>query len=59
MNDQTANREYIKGVAKLLGLESQSDRPEVLEHFQRLAALANLISDFPVDKLESAPTFEP
>ncbi|MEM0978912.1 MAG: DUF4089 domain-containing protein [Cyanobacteria bacterium P01_H01_bin.58] len=52
---------YVEQTAALLGLEIPSEiRSSVVEHFDRIVAIAQPILDFELpDDLESAATFEP
>ncbi len=51
---------YIDQAAGVVGLEiTPAQRPGVIENLERLAAVARLVTDFPLpDDLEAAPVFE-
>lgn len=51
---------YLDQAAGLVGLEIAADhRPGVIENLERLAAVARLVTEFPLpDDLEAGPVFE-
>lgn len=51
---------YLDQTAGLVGLEvDDAFRPGVIENLERLAAVARLVTEFPLpDDLEAAPVFE-
>jgi Protein of unknown function (DUF4089) len=52
---------YVDEAAQLIGLSIPAEyRQSVIENFQRIAAIAALVNDFPLtQEIESAPVFEP
>ncbi|MBD2731494.1 DUF4089 domain-containing protein [Nostoc sp. FACHB-892] len=53
--------EYVDQMALLLDLEIRDEyRDGVVENFERISAIANLVNSFPLaEDIEVAPVFEP
>ncbi|AUB40132.1 hypothetical protein COO91_06134 [Nostoc flagelliforme CCNUN1] len=53
--------EYVNQMALLLDLEIRDEyRDGVVENFERISAIANLVNSFPIpEDIEVAPVFEP
>lgn len=53
--------EYVDQMALLLDLEIRDEyRDAVVENFERISAIANLVNSFPLaEDIEVAPVFEP
>ena len=62
MTEKTLNfDQYVEQTAQLLNLPVVPEyRDTVVENFARIAAIANLVIDFPLSEdIEPAPVFEP
>ncbi|BAU64517.1 hypothetical protein STA3757_18890 [Stanieria sp. NIES-3757] len=61
LNSTSDYREYIQQTAELLGLKLTPEYlPGVQDNFERIAAIASLVTEFELPpELESAATFEP
>jgi hypothetical protein len=62
MNQETFDcDEYVDRMAELMDLPIDSDyRPGVVDNITRIAAIAQLVNEFPLpDNIEAAPVFEP
>jgi Asp-tRNA(Asn)/Glu-tRNA(Gln) amidotransferase C subunit len=62
MDERTFNpSEYVDQMAILLDLQLKPEhRPGVIENFERIIAIAQLVNEFPLpDGIEAAPVFEP
>lgn len=53
--------EYVEHIAQLLDLPLAPEHcPGVVENFARIAAIATLVTEFPIpETIEVAPVFEP
>ena len=53
--------QYVRQTAELIGLQlTPAYLPEVVDHFERIVAIASLVTEFELpENIESAPTFEP
>ncbi|MFP5273762.1 DUF4089 domain-containing protein [Coleofasciculus sp.] len=53
--------EYVDRMAELIDLPIDPEyRPSVVDNITRIAAIAQLVNDFPLpDTIEAAPIFEP
>jgi Protein of unknown function (DUF4089) len=61
MNNQVDLAKWVDQMAILVDLPLRpEDRPGVVENFARIAAIAQLVMDFPLpETVEAAPVFEP
>lgn len=53
--------EYVEQMAMLLDLQLKPEhRPGVVENFERIVPIAQLVNEFPLpETIEAAPVFEP
>jgi hypothetical protein len=53
--------EYVETISQLLNLPIDPEhRPGVIQNFERILAIAKLVTEFPLpEDLEAAPIFEP
>ncbi|NEP08818.1 MAG: DUF4089 domain-containing protein [Symploca sp. SIO2C1] len=61
-NDQPSNvSEYVEQMAQVLDLNLAPEHlPGVVENFESIAAIAVLVTEFPLpENIEAAPVFEP
>lgn len=59
---QTINiGEFVDQMAALVGMPLHPEhRPGVIENFERIWAIAQLVTEFPLsEEIEAGPTFEP
>ena len=61
MNDKADLAEWVDQMAALVDLPLHPEhRPGVVENFSRIAAIAQLVMEFPLpETVEAAPVFEP
>jgi Protein of unknown function (DUF4089) len=57
----TAIEKYVDRTAELINLPLNPEhRPGVVVNFERIAAIAQLVTEFPLpEEIEAAPVFEP
>lgn len=53
--------EYVDTISQLVGLPIDPEhRPGVIQNFERMIAIAKLVTEFPLpEDLEASPIFEP
>ncbi|MBD1906123.1 DUF4089 domain-containing protein [Funiculus sociatus GB2-A5] len=58
---EQSQTEYVEQMAKLIDLPIKPEYlPGVGENFERIAAIAQIVTEFPLpDTIEAAPVFEP
>ncbi len=57
----SAITEYVERTAQVLDLPlAPEHRPGIVDNFARIAAIAQLVTEFPLpEEIEAAPVFEP